>query len=127
MIYIFCVFRLSLRLDRPRQTKKLLSKLASAGDQHLESAIQKLDLDLKNILLKFVTQWNTIGGASCELAQSVMKILLTNYLALDKDERTFTVDSKQLAGLYAYSDKHYKRLDKLESRLAIVDLLLREM
>ena len=114
-----------MRLDKPRQTKKMLLKLSSLSQ--LETAVQKLDMDLKNILLKFVTQWNQIGGASCELAQEVLQVLLTDYLALDKDERPYKVDSRQLAGLLSYSDKHYRRLDKLQSRVAVVDLLLAQM
>ena len=117
--------RLSLRLDKPRQAKRLLNKLENNGD--LEIAVTKLDLDLKNILLKYVHQWNTIGGSSCQLAQQILQILLTEYLALDKDNRPYKVDSRQLSGLLAYSDKHYKRLDKLESRLSVVDLLLKQM
>ena len=117
--------RLSIRLERPRQTKGTLQKLRKAGE--LESALKKLDLDLKNTLLKYVTQWNTIGGASCELSQSVLKILLTDYMTFEKDKRPYQVDSRQLAGLAAYSEKHFKRLDKLQSRVAVVDLLLANM
>ena len=117
--------RLSLRLDRPRQTKGTLQKLRKAGE--LEKALQTLDLDLKNILFKFVTQWNTIGGASCELAQSVLQLLITDYLSVEKDERPYQVDQRQLLGLSAYTEKHFKRLDKLQSRMAVVDLLLANM
>ena len=69
----------------------------------------------------------TIGGTSCELAQEVLQILLKDYLALEKEERSYKVDSRQLAGLLSYSDKHYRRLDKLQSRVAVVDLLLAQM
>lgn len=117
--------RLSLRLDRPRQTKKTLMKLRSFNQ--MDAAVKKLDLDLKNVLFKYVSQWNTIGGASCELAQAILQILLTDYLATEKSERPYSVDSKQVAGLIAYTDKHYRRLDKLESRVAVVDLLLSQM
>ena len=65
--------------------------------------------------------------ASCELAQAVLQILLMDYLAFDKDERPYHVDANQLAGLLAYSDKHYHRLDRLQSRVAVVDLLLSQM
>ena len=117
--------RLSLRLDRPRQTKGTLQKLRKAGE--LEAALKTLDLDLKNTLLKYVTQWNTIGGASCELAQSVLQILITDYLSVEKSERPYQVDQRQLAGLFAYTEKHHKRIDKLQSRMAVVDLLLANM
>ena len=117
--------RLSLRLDRPRQTKGTLQKLRKAGE--LENALQTLDLDLKNILFKFVTQWNTVGGASCELAQSVLQLLITDYLSVEKSERPYQVDQRQLAGLNAYTEKHFNRLDKLQSRMAVVDLLLANM
>ena len=115
----------NFRLDRPRQTKKTLQKLRNL-DQ-METAVKKLDLDLKNILLRYVSQWNTIGGASCELAQAILQVLLMEYLATEKSERPYTVNSNQIAGLLAYTDKHYRRLDKLESRLAVVDLLLSQM
>ena len=93
----------------------------------MDKAVRKLDLDLKNVLFKYVSQWNTIGGVSCELAQAILQILLTDYIATEKEDRAYTVDSKQIAGLLAYTDKHYRRLDKLESRLAVVDLLLAQM
>ena len=117
--------RLSLRLDRPRQTKGTLQKLRKAGE--LEAALKTLDLDLKNTLSKYVTQWNTIGGASCELAQSVLQILITDYLSVEKSERPYQVDQRQLAGPFAYTEKHHKRIDKLQSRMAVVDLLLANM
>ena len=117
--------KLSLRLDRPRQTKKTLIKLRNINQ--MDNAVRKLDLDLKNVLFKYVSQWNTIGGVSCKLAQAILQILLTDYIATEKEDRAYTVDSKQIAGLLAYTDKHYRRLDKLESRLAVVDLLLAQM
>ena len=117
--------KLSLRLDRPRQTKKTLIKLRNINQ--MDNAVRKLDLDLKNVLFKYVSQWNTIGGVSCELAQAILQILWTDYIATEKEDRAYTVDSKQIAGLLAYTDKHYRRLDKLESRLAVVDLLLAQM
>ncbi len=125
LIIFLMFFRLALRLDRPRQAKKLLTKLKTSGD--LENAVNKLDMELKNVLFRFVAQWNTIGGASCELAQAVLQILLMDYLSVDKSERPYQVDARQLAAVLSYSDKHYRRLDKLHSRISVVDLLLKEM
>ena len=41
----------------------------------MDNAVRKQDLDLKNILYKYVSQWNTIGGVSCKLAQAILQIL----------------------------------------------------
>ena len=93
----------------------------------MDNAVRKQDLDLKNILYKYVSQWNTIGGVSCKLAQAILQIHWTDYIAREKEDRAYTIDSKQIARLLAYTDKHYRHLDKLESLLAVVDLLLAQV
>ena len=81
--------KLSLRLDRPRQTKKTLIKLRNINQ--MDNAVRKLDLDLKNVLFKYVSQWNTIGGVSCKLAQAILQILWTDYIATEKEDRAYTI------------------------------------
>ena len=61
------------------------------------------------------------------MAQSVLQLLITDYLSVEKDARPYQLDQRQLLGLSAYTEKHFKRLDKLQSRMAVVDLLLANM
>ena len=65
--------RLCIRLNRPRQTRKMLEML-QRKDQ-LETALVTLDLDDRNSLFNMVVQWNSIGSFSA-LAQEVLKHLL---------------------------------------------------
>ena len=44
--------------------------------------------------------------------------------AMVNDQR---MSAAQCTGLIAYSEKHYQRIDKLHSKLAVVDLLLDNM
>ena len=117
--------KLALRLDRPRQSKKILFKLYEANQ--LEEAVMKLDIDLRNQVLKYVIQWNAVGGASCELAQAVLKVFFTEYFKNGQKNEGYKINPDQIAGLMAYTEKHYKRIDKLESRAAVADLLLSNM
>lgn len=114
--------KLSLKLDRPRQSRRVLHKLQQCGQ--LEQALGDLNKSLRNILLQYATKWNTVGGNSCDLAQRTIKVLLQQALV---DENNVRPDPQQVAGLVAYSDKHFNRMDKLHSRVKVVDLLLQNM
>jgi hypothetical protein len=110
---------LSIRLDRPRQTRKTLEMLRKRS--RLESALSSLNLDDRNGLFRMLVQWNSFGTFS-SLAQETLRHLLQEALV---SGRPLAAD--KCAGLISFSEKHYQRLDKLESRLAVVDLLLQKM
>jgi len=110
---------LSIRLDRPRQTRKTLDLLRKRS--RLESALAGLNLDDRNALFRMLVQWNSIGTFST-LAQEVLKHLLQEALVNGRP-----IASDKCAGIISFSEKHYQRLDKLESRLAVVDLMLQKM
>jgi Utp13 specific WD40 associated domain len=110
---------LSIRLDRPRQTRKTLEILRKRS--MLETALANLNLDDRNALFRMLVQWNSYGMFS-SLAQEVLRHLLQEALV---NGRPLAAD--KCAGIISFSDKHYQRLDKLESRLAVVDLMLQKM
>ena len=99
--------------------KYILNTLQKRGE--LENALQKLSLDERNILFQSLVQWNSFASQS-SIVQDILKYLIIDSLA---NGQSISVD--QCAGLIAYSEKHYQRLDKLQSRLAVVDLLLDTM
>jgi len=111
--------RLSIRLDPPRQARKTLELLRKRS--RLEVALSQLNLDDRNALFKMIVQWNAIGTFSA-LAQEVLKHLLQEALVSDRP-----LASDKCAGIISFSEKHYQRLDRLESRLAVVDLMLSKM
>ena len=110
---------LSIRLDRPRQTRKTLEILRKRS--LLETALANLNLDDRNALFRMLVQWNSFGTHS-SLAQDVLRYLLQEALVHDR-----LLAGDQCVGLLSFSEKHYQRLDKLESRLAVVDLMLQKM
>lgn len=111
--------RLCIRLDRPRQARKTL-ELLQKRDQ-LEDALAKLNLDDRNALFKMIVQWNAIGTFSA-LAQHVLRHLLKEALINERP-----LSAEKCAGIISYSEKHYQRLDRLASKVAVVDLLLQKM
>jgi len=111
--------KLALKMRKPRLTKKTLHTLQKRGE--LENALQKLSLDERNILFQSLVQWNSFASQS-SIVQDILKYLITDSLANGQ-----SISADQCAGLIAYSEKHYQRLDKLQSRLSVVDLLLDTM
>ena len=51
--------------DHDKARKIWLPKLRNINP--MDNAVRKLDLVLKNVLFKYVSQWNSIGGVSCNL------------------------------------------------------------
>ena len=87
----------------------------------LESALANLNLDDRNSLFIMLVQWNSFGMFS-SLAQEVLRHLLQEALINGRP-----LAGEKCAGIIAFSEKHYQRLDRLESRLAVVDLMLQKM
>ena len=111
--------KICLRTGKPRLARETLVKLRKKGG--LKEALQKLNLEERNVLHGLLVKWNSFGP-QCALAQDVLKVLLVEAMIHDQK-----LSSSQCSGLISYSEKHYQRLDKLESRLAVVDLLLDNM
>ena len=87
----------------------------------LETALANLNLDDRNALFRMLVQWNSFGTHS-SLAQEALRHLLQEALVHDR-----LLAGEKCAGLLSFSEKHHQRLDKLESRLAVVDLMLQKM
>ena len=87
----------------------------------LKEALSKLTRDEKNVLHGLLVKWNSYG-TQCALAQDALKVLIVDAMVNDQK-----LSASACAGLIAYSEKHHQRLDKLHSKLAVVDLLLDNM
>ena len=74
----------------------------------LDDALQKLSLDERNVLFQSLVQWNSFANES-SIVQDILKYLITDSLANGQ-----SISADQCAGLIAYSEKHYERLDKLQ-------------
>ena len=111
--------KLSLKMNKPRLTKKTLHTLQKRGE--LEHALQILSIDERNILFQSLVQWNSYANQS-SIVQDILKYLITDTLANGQ-----AISADQCAGIIAYTEKHYQRLDKLKTRLHVVDLLLDTM
>merc|ERR1719376_1872735 len=99
--------KVCLRTGKPRMARETLDKLRKKGGNHLREALIKLSLEERNTLHGLLVKWNSYGP-QCALAQDVLKVLLVEAMVMDQ-----RISAAQCAGLIAFSDKHYQRLDKL--------------
>ena len=111
--------KICLRTGKPRMARETLASLRKKGQ--LDEALAKLSTEEKNYLHGLLVKWNSYG-TQCALAQDALKVLIVD--AMVRDQK---MSAAQCSGLIAFSEKHYQRLDKLHSKLAVVDLLLDNM
>lgn len=111
--------KICLRTGKPRMARETLASLRKK-DQ-LKEALTQLSTEEKNYLHGLLVKWNSYG-TQCALAQDALKVLIVDAMVHDQK-----MSAAQCAGLIAFSEKHYQRLNKLHSKLAVVDLLLDNM
>jgi len=111
--------KICLKTGKPRMARETLTGIRKRGQ--LKEALSKLTRDEKNVLHGLLVKWNSYG-TQCALAQDALKVLIVDAMVNDQK-----LSASACAGLIAYSEKHYQRLDKLHSKLAVVDLLLDNM
>uniref|UniRef100_A0A1Q3F476 Putative transducin beta-like protein 3 n=1 Tax=Culex tarsalis TaxID=7177 RepID=A0A1Q3F476_CULTA len=115
--------RLSLNLNRPLMTLKIITAVIKAQEQGLPETVQKLSNDHKETLLKHAIEWNT-NSRNCRPAQLVLNILLQEILA-----GAFTVSelNKHLTAALPYTERHFARLTEYAKDLKFIEYTLQCM
>ncbi|XP_040164521.1 transducin beta-like protein 3 [Anopheles arabiensis] len=115
--------RLSLNLDRPLSTLKIVNEVIRTKEQGLEDTVRKLSNDHKERLLRHAIEWNT-NSKNCRPAQLALNVLLQETLA-----GRFQVSelNKHLEASLPYTERHFKRLTEYVKDLKFVEYSLRCM
>ncbi|XP_049532813.1 transducin beta-like protein 3 [Anopheles darlingi] len=115
--------RLSLNLDRPLSTLKIVNEVIKSQETGLEETIRKLSNDHKETLLRHAIEWNT-NSKNARPAQLVLHTLLQEVLA-----GRFQVSelNKHLEASLPYTERHFKRLTEYMKDLKFVEYSLRCM
>ncbi len=109
---------LALKLGRPQVTLRILRSEFESG--RLDEALERVKPHNLTRLGEYVRNWNTkTGGGGVELVQLVQKFLLLKAV-LSEDHGSLD----GLEGLRAFDEKHLARVDRLRSRMVILDALL---
>lgn len=109
--------KLSLRLDRPFQTLKIVQGIIKKGDSGLADTVKELSNDQKESLLKCASNWNT-NSKHCQPAQLVINILINEVQS--GDFKTQGLRS-MVEGNLGYTDRHFKRLTQLMQDLYFIN------
>ncbi|XP_053694992.1 transducin beta-like protein 3 [Sabethes cyaneus] len=112
--------RLSLNLDRPLMTLKIITAVIKSQEQGLSATIQKLRDDHKQTLLKHATEWNT-NSKNCRPAQLVLNILLQEMLS---GSFQVTELNKHLEAALPYTERHFKRMTEYAKDLKFIEYTL---
>uniref|UniRef100_A0A182JVL8 U3 small nucleolar RNA-associated protein 13 C-terminal domain-containing protein n=1 Tax=Anopheles christyi TaxID=43041 RepID=A0A182JVL8_9DIPT len=115
--------RISLNLDRPLSTLKIVNEVIKTKEQGLEDTVRKLSNDHKERLLRHAIEWNT-NSKNCRPAQLALNVLLQEMLA-----GRFQVSelNKHLEASLPYTERHFKRLTEYMKDLKFVEYSLRCM
>ena len=111
--------KLALKMERPKVAHGLLVAAHEAGN--LTELLDAVEAKLAPRLVDYVLQWNA-NSRYYVVAQFVQR----HYLSKSLDAQAFGCSRDKALKLAAYNEKHAARLAKLNSRFAIVDLLLQE-
>ncbi|XP_049280473.1 transducin beta-like protein 3 [Anopheles funestus] len=112
--------RLSLNLDRPLSTLKIVNEVIKTRELGLEETVRKLSNDHKERLLRHAVEWNT-NSKNCRPAQLALHVLLQETLA-----GRFQVSelNKHLEASLPYTERHFKRLTEYMKDLKFVEYSL---
>eukprot|EP00092_Neocalanus_flemingeri_P090038 GFUD01114021.1.p1 GENE.GFUD01114021.1~~GFUD01114021.1.p1 ORF type:complete len:465 (-),score=190.35 GFUD01114021.1:10-1404(-) len=113
--------RLALKLSQPFTALKIIKKLSQSD---LEAAVLSLDNPGLDQLLGYTVKWNT-NTKHCAAAQAVLYTVLTN---LDTDLLlSLPTCDTWIQGLLPYTEKHFQRLTRLQTKSKFVPYILHQM
>lgn len=101
--------KLSLKLNRPAQTLRIIQGVIKKGDTGLSDAVKALRNDQKESLINCAVIWNT-NSKNCQPAQLVLNILLNE---LQTGEFRPVGLNKIIEGALPYTERHFKRLTQM--------------
>jgi len=113
--------RLALKLSQPFTALKIIKKLSQPD---LQAAVMSLDNPGLDQLLGYTVKWNT-NTKHCAAAQAVLYVVLTNF----DTEQLLSLPScdSWIQGLLPYTEKHFQRLTKLQTKTKFVPYILHQM
>jgi len=113
--------RLALKLSQPFTALKILKKLSQ---EEIEEAVLSLDNAGLDQLLGYTVKWNT-NTKHCTAAQAVLYAVLTNH---DTDLLLSLPGVESwVQGLIPYTEKHFHRLSKLQTKSQFLPYILQQM
>ncbi|XP_052867143.1 transducin beta-like protein 3 [Anopheles cruzii] len=115
--------RLSLNLDRPFATLKIVNEVIKSQETGFEGTVRKLSNDHKETLLRHAVEWNT-NSKNVRPAQFAMHILLQEVLAGRFQAGEL---GKHLEASLPYTERHFKRLTEYMKDLKFIEYTLRCM
>jgi len=123
---------LALRLERPHQLRKICTHVlenSSMNDSNmLESFVKSLrDEEMISRLVEYVSQWNT-SSKNSRVAQLVLENLL-KFISLERLKFLAKKqnDSTLADAIISYSERHFRRLDRLLESSYVIDYTLHAM
>jgi len=113
--------RLALKLSQPFTALKIIKKLSQAD---LEAAVMSLDNPGLDQLMGYTVKWNT-NTKHCAAAQAVLYTVLTKF----DTEQLLALPScdSWVQGLLPYTEKHFQRLTRLQTKSKFVPYILHQM
>ena len=113
--------KLALTLSQPLTALRLIKKLSISD---LSSAVTALDSPGLDQLLGYIVQWNTNTRHSTA-AQNILHNIITN-ISPDRLLKLPNIQS-HVEGLLPYTEKHYARLQTLNTKTKFIPYLLHQM
>ncbi|KAH1016621.1 hypothetical protein HUJ04_007810 [Dendroctonus ponderosae] len=101
--------KLSLKLEKPMQSLKIVQGILKKGDEGLPDVIKSLRNDQKESLMNFALNWN-MNSRNTHAAQLVLNILLKE---MQTSEFRPVGLSKLTEQALPYTERHFKRVSKL--------------
>lgn len=109
--------KLSLRLERPHQSLRIIQGILKKGDvPGLNETVSQLSIDQQQVLLKYASLWNS-NGKHCYTAQAVLSVLLEE---ISSGKLRLEGLRGILEGLLPYTDRHMRRLSELQQELHLL-------
>jgi U3 small nucleolar RNA-associated protein 13 len=115
--------RLSLNLNRPYMTLKIINSVVKSQETGLDETIQKLSDDHKLSLLQHAVNWNT-NSKNCRPAQLVFDVMMQEILSGKYQVQGL---GKIIEESLPYSDRHFKRMTEYLKDLKFVEYTMKCM
>lgn len=115
--------RLSLNLNRPYMTLKIINSVIRSKETGLDETIHKLKDDHKHSLLQHAVNWNT-NSKNCRPAQLVFDVMMQEILSGKYQVQGL---GKIIEESLPYSDRHFKRMTEYLKDLKFVEYTMRCM
>lgn len=115
---------LTLRLDKPNMSLRIITTLIREQDSELETTIAKLGDAQKDILMRHAVSWNT-NSRNCRQAQLVINIIVRDIL--NGTFKPSTGLERLIEETLPYTDRHFKRMTEYLKDLKFLEYTLKCM